>query len=215
MRSDVLWPLESMPRWRVINLLAALDAVKTSNQNTMNYETTTMKKYSPLLLALLSLFAHSAFAADADLLRCRGISDASARLACYDSLANALSTGTAAPASGSAAAKVEAPAARGSTSVTAVTAAPTAKTGPEFGFEDRSARGTTDKIESRIVGFFAGWTPNSRIKLENGQVWQVSDDTARDIDANNPKVWVRRGALGAFYLEIEGKNHSPRVKRVE
>jgi hypothetical protein len=30
----------------------------------------------------------------------------------------------------------------------------------------------------------------------------------------NPSVTVRRGVLGAYYLEIDGLNTSPRVKRV-
>jgi hypothetical protein len=167
-----------------------------------------MNKYALLVLTFIS---QSAIAADADLLRCRGIGDPAVRLACYDSLANAVAS----PPPSGASAKPEAPAARASAQTPPVAVAPVEKPASAFGFEDRAVRNTTDKIESRIVGFFAGWSPNARIRLENGQVWQVSDDTARDIDLNNPKVWVRRGALGAFYLEIEGKNHSPRVKRVE
>ena len=31
----------------------------------------------------------------------------------------------------------------------------------------------------------------------------------------DPKVRVRRGALGTFVLEIEGTNNAPKVRRVE
>ena len=72
-----------------------------------------------------------------------------------------------------------------------------------------------EAIESHIPGHFEGWEPRSRIRLANGQIWQISDDSRRYHDIQNPKVSVRRGALGAFYLEIEGTNSSPRVKRLQ
>ena len=54
-------------------------------------------------------------------------------------------------------------------------------------------------IESQIPGRFEGWQPNTRIRLANGQVWQVTDGSSRIYDVNNPKVEIRRGMLGAFY----------------
>ena len=44
---------------------------------------------------------------------------------------------------------------------------------------------------------------------------QMQFDSARYLDRVDPKVTIRRGALGAFYLDIEGDNRSPRVKRVQ
>ena len=38
---------------------------------------------------------------------------------------------------------------------------------------------------------------------------------SRYLTLNDPKVRIRRGALGAFYLEFEKVNHSPRVRRVQ
>ena len=70
-------------------------------------------------------------------------------------------------------------------------------------------------IESHIPGVFEGWRPNERIRLANGQVWQIADDSKSLIQRQSPKVTVRRGALGAFYLDIEGDNSSPRVRRVQ
>ena len=72
-----------------------------------------------------------------------------------------------------------------------------------------------DAIESNIAGSFEGWSAKSNIKLTNGQVWQISDDSSRAHYIDNPKVRIRRGALGSFYLEIQGTNISPRVRRVQ
>jgi hypothetical protein len=136
--------------------------------------------------ALLLLVALAAQAAtDADLARCRAVADASARLACYDALA---------------AAPVPPPAASSSAI---------------FGFENRIALQGPEAIESRIPGLFEGWGPNQRIRLENGQVWQVSDDSRGVMSARDPKVKVTRGAMGSFFLEIEGRRQGPRVRRVE
>jgi hypothetical protein len=46
---------------------------------------------------------------------------------------------------------------------------------PEFGFESRVPAGVPEAVESRIAGRFDGWEPGMKIRLENGQVWQVSD----------------------------------------
>jgi hypothetical protein len=161
-----------------------------------------MKALLPMLLV-----SGVAIADDTAILRCRTITDASARLACYDALPMT-------PASGNAAKPAASP--------SAVPAQPPAQqpTPPpaqaQFGLEDRNAnKGAVDAIESTIPGSFEGWRANSNIRLANGQVWQISDDTSRAHYIDNPKVRIRRGALGSFYLEIQGTNHSPRVRRVQ
>ena len=159
-----------------------------------------MKALLPLLL-----FTSVAFADDAAILRCRSIADASARLACYDAL-------VVTPTGGSAA---KAPVATGAAQPKAQQAA-SQPAQAQFGLEDRNAnKGAVDAIESTIPGSFEGWSAKSNIRLANGQVWQISDDTSRAHYIDNPKVRIRRGALGSFYLEIQGTTHSPRVRRVQ
>jgi hypothetical protein len=154
-----------------------------------------MRKNNLVLLFMICL-GTAALADDGGMLRCRGLTDAAARLACYDAL------------------PLPSVAAKSAPAVNAVSpAAP--QTPAQFGLESKAYKSELDLIESRIVGRFEGWSAGSRIKLANGQVWQVSDDTSRNLDMNNPKIVVRRGVLGAFYLEIEGTNHSPKVKRVQ
>ena len=162
----------------------------------------------PLKALLPLLFVSSAaFADDAAILRCRAIADASARLACYDALvATSASASAAKAAAGTGAVAVQPPAQQ---------AAPQPAQA-QFGLEDRVAnKGALDAIESTIPGSFEGWRAKSNIRLANGQVWQISDDSSRAHYIDNPKVRIRRGALGSFYLEIQGTNSSPRVKRVQ
>ncbi len=70
-------------------------------------------------------------------------------------------------------------------------------------------------IESTLSDAIEGWQAGSRIRLANGHVWQVSDDSTGFLRAGTRQVRIRRGALGAFYMEFEGTNRSPRVRRVE
>lgn len=135
-----------------------------------------------------------AVAQDSALQRCRALTEAAPRLACYDAIPL--------PAAGSAAAANPAAAPR--------------QTPQQFGLEvQQAAKTQLDAIETTISGRFYGWGPGERIELANGQVWQISDDSRGVLDVLNPKVRVRRGALGAFFLEFEGSNRSPKVRRVQ
>ncbi|MEQ1516906.1 MAG: hypothetical protein ABL931_10505 [Usitatibacteraceae bacterium] len=158
----------------------------------------------PLKASLPLLFVSgAAFADDAALLRCRAITESTARLACYDALV-VMPPGAVSAAKAPVRQSAPTP------------AAPAKQSASQFGLEQRQALKTElDAIESSIVGSFEGWRANSNIRLANGQVWQIADDTSRAHYVDNPKVRIRRGALGSFYLEIEGTNHSPRVRRVQ
>ena len=157
-------------------------------------------------LALLAFAPWMATANDAALQKCRAMEDPFARLKCYDAIplagnAQAVTSPTVPPPAVATAA--------------APVAAPPAPPASQFGLPAKVPDADVNRIESHIVGKFEGWRANSNIRLANGQVWQVADDSSRFLDLDNPKVAVRRGALTAFYLEIEGTNHSPRVRRVK
>lgn len=159
-----------------------------------------MRKPSHLTPALLAICTISglSWADDAGLRSCRGIADSAARLTCYDAISIPSGTTRAAPS---------APVAPEKASRTPV---------ERFGIEHKALTAEqVEMIESRIPGRFEGWGPKSLIRLANGQVWQVVDDTARMMHLDNPKVVVRRGMLGAYFLDIEGDNRSPRVRRVQ
>jgi hypothetical protein len=140
------------------------------------------------LSLVLLLISGTALADDAAMLRCRGITEASARLACYDAIVVQTSEEKARQTE--------------------------AVLRERFGLEaqDKTA---PEAIESTIPGHFEGWPPGASITLANGQVWRVADGSSGIHYIDNPKVRIRRGVFGVFYLEIEGTNRSPRVVRVQ
>jgi hypothetical protein len=169
-----------------------------------------------LVLALSSAtFAHAVD--DAAFERCRGIRDAAARLACYDGLpVGAPATAPPAPPIAPSRAPTTAPTAPSSPAARAPTPAPATQPTPAFGMEARApAVEPPNTMESSIRGRFEGWGPRSRITLANGTVWQVVDDSSAVLNLDNPKVVIRRGMMGGFFLELETTNRSPRVRRLQ
>ncbi|MGQ3053123.1 MAG: hypothetical protein ACT6S0_15205 [Roseateles sp.] len=157
-----------------------------------------MSRVLSITILLAASFASHAAGAQGlveDVKACRQLADLARRVACYDAmkLPNDQTPSAAAPA------------------------APVAvDSAAKFGQESvRSPAGTPalKRIESRILGKFAGWRPNQRLALENGQVWRVADDSEALYELQDPKVIVHRGLLGAFYLEIEGVPFQVRVVR--
>jgi len=159
--------------------------------------------------AFLTLAATAAVADDAGLQGCRAIADGAKRLACYDALPISPPAAGARPSAGP--------------SATAGAASPSGSASPapkpsllsRFGFEGRAQPDELPSVESHIPGSFEGWAPNSRIKLANGQVWQISDGSRRMVWLENPKVTIRRGAIGSFFLDIDKVSIAPRVRRIE
>lgn len=146
-------------------------------------------------LYLLLFASGAAIADDAAILKCRALADTASRLACYD----AIPVGAAAPA-----ARVP------------VAAARTAE--QDFGIETvkKQQPEQPKSIDSTIAGDFAGWRPGSLIRLANGQVWRVVDDSAVELDPlRNPKVSITRNMFGTLFLQVEGTNHSAKVRRVQ
>jgi hypothetical protein len=158
--------------------------------------------YLPLFLSAAAL------ASETTLEQCRGIADPSARLACYDGLPLPANTGG---AESKAEAKAES---KGESKAESKGRVP--ETPAQFGLS-REVTPSVDlaSIESTIPGHFDGWYPKRRVRLANGQVWQVADATTLHYELDNPKVTIRRGVLGAYYLNLSIDNRSIRVTRVE
>jgi len=146
------------------------------------------------LTLILLLVSGSLWADGAALQRCRLQVDPAVRFACYEAIAVPVATTAA-------------------TQKPAV--APPLPGAEQFGLEQKTAPVAARSVISSIAGRFNGWEPNERILLTNGQVWQISDDSRGALVSTDPKVTVRRGALGAFYLDIEGTNRSPKVRRTQ
>lgn len=149
-----------------------------------------------LVLSLLSV-SGTALADDAAILKCRALGESQARLACYDRIPVGAQPAAAAPA----------PAAP----------APAASAEQRFGLKEprRKEPEPPQSIESTIDGDFDGWDAGAQIRLANGQVWRVVDGSSAALSPmKNPKVTIRRGLLGTMFLEIEGTNQSPKVRRI-
>ena len=73
-----------------------------------------------------------------------------------------------------------------------------------------------EALESRFATEFRGWRSNTVFTLENGQRWQV-DGTEEYISPPQPapKVRIRPGVLGAYWMEIEGVRPRVKVKPVK
>ncbi len=166
-----------------------------------------MNKTKPLMLSLLLLSALPALASEAALRQCRSIADGAKRLACYDALP--LGSAAAVAATPMAAAPTAAPA----TPATPATPAAPAKPAEQFGLRAPSSA-AAETLESEITGAFEGWQANQQLRLANGQIWRIADGSSAFYALQNPKVRIRRGVLGAFYMEIEGVNQAPRVVRL-
>jgi hypothetical protein len=149
-----------------------------------------------MLLSLLSAsgaaLADDAAMADHAILACRKLAETQARLACYDTI----------PV--------------GALPAAAAVAAPAASPEQRFGMEQVKRKEDEPRsIESSIEGDFSGWEPGAQIRLANGQVWRVVDGSNAVLSPmKNPKVKVTRNLLGTMFLEIEGTNNSPKVRRV-
>ncbi|MDP2007347.1 MAG: hypothetical protein Q8K45_16855 [Rubrivivax sp.] len=153
------------------------------------------RTFAAAALTLGGLVVASASAAEgAGLQRCRALAEADARLACYD----ALPLGPSFPLRPAAPAPAASP--------------PAVPPAQDFG---RTPHDTPAAVSSHIPGRFEGWGPRTRFTLANGQVWQVVDGSSGAYWLQDPKVEVRRAALGGFVIDIAGVNRVPRVQRVD
>lgn len=96
-----------------------------------------------------------------------------------------------------------------STSPTAVAATPESR----VGFRDDSVKGT---VVSALDGTFTGFTGSTVFRLENGQVWQQTENkTMRGVSVERPMITIEPGMLGSWRLQVEGFNMQTKVKRIE
>lgn len=161
-------------------------------------------------LFVLMFVSSAAMASDAALLSCRQLADGPGRLACY----NAIPVGAPVAAAPSAAAPAPSMVA---VAPGVVMAAPS-KTDLEqmFGREPSVLKAMQlETLESTIPGYFDGWVAGQRIRLANGSVWKVVDGSDDVMELHDPKVTVKRGMLGAIYLDIDGAHRNPKVQRVQ
>ncbi|MGH8080676.1 MAG: hypothetical protein ACREP7_08880 [Lysobacter sp.] len=72
-----------------------------------------------------------------------------------------------------------------------------------------------EPIVSTLKGEFRGWSSGTVLELENGQRWRVIDGSlflGKTLPA--PKITIRPGMMGGWYLEAEGQTPKAKVKRM-
>lgn len=90
-----------------------------------------------------------------------------------------------------------------------------------FGNETRTQKVVTQiqkaptELRSRIVGEFFGWSGSTQFVLENGQVWRQAEASEFPVHLQSPAVVIRKGALGTYFLSIEGYGSRVKVRRVK
>jgi len=85
-----------------------------------------------------------------------------------------------------------------------------------FGMERKIAESEQlDEIHTSFEGEFTGWEAKQEFALANGQVWKIADGSTGYHRISNPKIRIKRGVFGVFFMTIEGLNKSPKVKRVK
>ena len=158
-----------------------------------------------------------------EMLRCAQLRDPQVRLACYDALAAVSKLGEPEVISddqsgtGDGLSRTPEPA-----PVTSAAASGSGGEEPESGqllterfFGMLPGGGDINKIESRVVGEIDGLSRGKRFTLENGQVWQQTDQINRNYRATNPKVEIKEGFMNSYRMRLEGLNARIRVRRVE
>lgn len=74
----------------------------------------------------------------------------------------------------------------------------------------------SETIISHLSGTFTGWSGDTEFKLENGQIWEQSDDSILSIAAiQNPQITITKGVFNAYYLSVNGVIGSVRVRLVK
>ena len=73
----------------------------------------------------------------------------------------------------------------------------------------------TNQITSRILGEFKGWSGYTKFQLENGQIWQQSNEGLLIVRINNPTVIIKKSFFGTYNLNVEGVNSTVKVRRIQ
>ncbi|MFC4727802.1 hypothetical protein [Coralloluteibacterium thermophilus] len=80
------------------------------------------------------------------------------------------------------------------------------------GLPERTSRAP---IESTLPGTFRGIRAGQQFELENGQVWaQVEPTSLVTRELTDPRVVIRPGLVGTWYLRLEGYGTTFKVRRV-
>ena len=76
--------------------------------------------------------------------------------------------------------------------------------------------GSSEAIESTLVGEFNGFAKDRKYTLENGQVWeQIEPASLAGVRRTNPKVSIKPGVFNNWFMRIDGYNTAAKVRRIK
>jgi len=77
--------------------------------------------------------------------------------------------------------------------------------------------GSSEPISARIAGEFRGFGQGRNYTLDNGQVWEQTDNASLSgVRLQQPQVTIKPGMVGSvWYLSVEGYNTKAKVQRVK
>lgn len=95
--------------------------------------------------------------------------------------------------------------------------APKTKIADSFGKEQikSTSKKEVTELHSRAIGKFKMWEKGLEVKLENGQVWEITDSRSAYHKIENPKISIEKGIFSSYLLGIEGLNKRFRAKRIK
>jgi hypothetical protein len=72
-----------------------------------------------------------------------------------------------------------------------------------------------EAIAGRLKGSFSGWTPGTRLELQDGQVWHVIEGSLYTKRVDSPAVRIEPGLVGGWYLKVDGQTSRAKVRPVK
>ena len=76
--------------------------------------------------------------------------------------------------------------------------------------------GSSEPITGVLQGEFRGFGKGRVYVLDNGQEWEQTDSTSVvGVRKQSPKVSIKPGVMGVWYMKVEGVNTQPKVRRTK
>jgi len=83
-----------------------------------------------------------------------------------------------------------------------------------FGFESKQMAITPEQLDVTVVKIKKGPRGKSTFFLASGQVWKQSNNDLYRLKAGQ-QVFIKKGALGSFFLGQSHRNKKIRIKRIK
>ena len=165
-------------------------------------------KFNYLLIAFTLLISQSALASSLQqqLSTCSAVDNDIVRLQCFDKLSSIPALASAAAMKATTTTKSSKPSVNNAQLVQ--------NKNEIFGFEAQQTRLTPEQLSVTVSSISKGVRGQLTFTLKNGQVWKQKDNTSFRLKADK-QVYIKKGALGSFFLGQEGRNKKIRVKRLK